>query len=39
MLRQELKRLREKFRCDGDRTDRTLSDGCVNGPPNIGYAY
>ena len=31
--------LRRRLRCDGDHTDRTLSDPCVCGPPNLGYAY
>lgn len=32
-------RLRKKFRCDGDHTDRRLNDACLCGPPNLGYAY
>lgn len=35
----EQKRLRERLRCSGDYTKSTLSTPCVNGPPNIGYAY
>ena len=35
----ELLRLRRKYRCDGDATDRTLADACICGPPNLGYAY
>ena len=32
-------RLRRKFRCDGDKTTGTIDGPCVNGPPNLGYAY
>ena len=31
--------LRKRFRCDGDATNRKLDDKCLNGPPNLGYAY
>ena len=31
--------LRKRIRCDGDRTANKIDDPCVNGPPNIGYAY
>ena len=29
----------KRLRCDGDRTDRKLDEPCINGPPNLGYAY
>ena len=31
--------LRKRLRCDGDQTGRRLSDKCICGPPNLGYAY
>ena len=31
--------LRKRLRCDGDRTVGKLDGPCVNGPPNLGYAY
>ena len=35
----QLLALRRRLRCDGDRTARKIDDPCVNGPPNLGYAY
>ena len=35
----EMLRLRKHFRCDGDQTNRHIDSPCVNGPPNLGYAY
>ena len=39
LTRVELLNLRRRFRCHGDRTDLTLNDDCICGPPNLGYAY
>jgi hypothetical protein len=35
----ETLRLRKRLRCDGDNTGQKIDSKCVNGPPNLGYAY
>jgi len=39
LTRLELLKLRRTYRCHGDATELTLSDDCICGPPNLGYAY
>ena len=35
----EVLALRKRLRCDGDETNRKMTDACICGPPNLGYAY